>query len=310
MAKIFTVTANTAIDHCIEIDEITMEKAVLAKNNIEYAAGKGVNVAKTLESLNIQVSCLGFVGELSLNKFTALSSKVFKVDFTVVPGQTRSNITLMDSQNKQMHIRTNGFHVTTIDCEQLTKKLDADLAEEDIIIFAGSLPPGVPVNQYQHWIELCHKKSAIAVLDSSGNALMMGIQAKPYLIKPNVKELEGIVGRSLANESEIVYAAKQLQEMGVQLVVVSRAEQGIIVVSKQSAYAATISDSQQIISSIGCGDALVAGFAVSIKQNLPLPEAIKFALCCATANLFTQEPGRIDPSFFESLRKQIIVRRL
>ncbi len=306
MSRIFTVTANTAIDHSIKVDQIALEKAVLAKSNIEYAAGKGINVAKTLESLDVQVSCLGFVGDLSLNKFNALSSKKLKTDFTVVAGQTRSNISLMDASNRQMHIRTNGFNVTTKDCERLTNKLDARIAGQDIVIFSGSLPPGAPANQYQRWIELCHKKSAIAVLDSSGESLMQGIQAKPYLIKPNIKELEEIVGRSLANELEIVSAAKQLQKSGAQLVVVSRGEQGIIVVSEHAAYAARVGVNQKIVTSIGCGDALVAGFVVSIKKKWPIVEAIKFALCCATANLFSQEPGRITSSRFEMLKPQII----
>jgi len=310
MSRIITVTANTAIDHCIEVDQITLEKAVLAKSNIEYAAGKGINVAKTLESLNVQVSCLGFVGDLSLNKFNALSSKKLKTDFTVVAGQTRSNITLMDSLSQQMHIRTNGLHVTTIDCERLTKALNDYVAEEDIVIFSGSIPPGMPVNQYRNWIELCHKKSAITILDSSGDALKQGIQGKPYLIKPNVNELEEIVGNSLGNESELISAAKQLQEMGTQNVVVSRGEQGIIIVSRQSTYTAVMSDDLQISNNVGCGDALIAGFAVSIQRKWPIIEAAKFALCCATANLFSQEPGRITSSQFEMLKQQIVVRCL
>ena len=311
MSRIFTVTANTAIDHCIEIDQITLERAVLAKSNIEYAAGKGINVSKTLESLNVQVCCLGFVGDSSLNKFNALSSKMLKTDFTVVTGQTRSYITLIDALNQQMHIRTNGFNVTTNDCGQLTKKLDARIAEQDIVIFSGSLPSGAQANQYQRWIELCHEKSAITILDSGGECLMRGIQAKPYLIKPNINELEEVFGRSLTNEVEIVSAAKQLQETGTQLVVVSRGEQGIIVVSEQAAFVASVEvDHQQIVNSIGCGDALVAGFAVSINRKWPISETIKFALCCATANLFTQEPGRIASSQFEMLKKQMIIRRI
>ncbi len=310
MSRIFTVTANTAIDHCIEVDQITLEKAVLAKSNIEYAAGKGVNVAKTLESLNVQVCCLGFVGDLSLNKFNALGSEMLKTDFTVVAGQTRSNITLIDTLNQQMHIRTNGYNITTNDCERLTKRLEVNIAEDDIVIFSGSLPPGALINTLQNWIELCHEKSATVILDSSGESLLHGIQARPYLIKPNVNELEEISGQTLKKESEIISAAKQLQEKGVQIVFVSRGERGVIVVSEQAAYVACVSVDQPIVSNIGCGDALVAGLAVSIKNKWGLPEAIKFALCCATANLFTREPGRITLSHFEMLKKQIVVRSL
>lgn len=311
MTKIFTVTANTAIDHCIEIDQLTTGKAILAKRNAEYAAGKGINVAKTLESLQYQVTTFGFVGELSLDLFNTLESKYLKTDFTVVPGKTRSNITVIDTAHQQMHIKTDGYHVTTNVCRQLTQKLEDNINTNDIVVFSGSLPQGAPENQYQSWIELCHDKSAIVILDSSGKSLRNGIQARPFLIKPNLKELEEIVRRTLNSESDIVRAAKQLQAMGVQRVAVSMGEQGAIIVTEQLAYAVTMKKLvRQVVSSIGCGDALVAGLAVSMQKNMSAEEAITFAICCATANLSSQEPGRIDSSQFDLFKQQIIIRSL
>ncbi len=118
MGKIITVTANTAIDLFLEVEGLNVSENLLAKSSSEFACGKGINVAKAIESCNIPVSCLGFVGRQSLAAFTALNTGLLQVDLTVVTGKTRTNITLHDSaEHKETHIRTAGFTVTDHDCK-------------------------------------------------------------------------------------------------------------------------------------------------------------------------------------------------
>jgi fructose-1-phosphate kinase PfkB-like protein len=99
--------------------------------------------------------------------------------------------------------------------------------------------------------------------------------------------------------------------MGVQWVVVSIGEQGIIVVTDEVSLAASIKhESKEVISTIGCGDALVAGLAVAMLCKKSLREVIKSGISCATANLYSNEPGRVDPLLVETLQKDIIIRSL
>ena len=312
MPKIITVTANTAIDLFIEVEGLTASDNILAKNSIDFACGKGINVAKAIESLDNPVTCLGFAGQQSIAAFNALNTGLLQIDLTAVAGKTRTNITLFDSRDhKETHIRTTGFTVTADDCQKLIEKIDACAEPGDIVILSGSLPPGAPGNLYQTLIELCHRKAAIAFLDTSGTGLISGIKAKPYLIKPNQQELEDIIGRTLPDEQSIVDAARAIIDQGVQWVYVSRGDKGAIAVSEKLAMAAYVNPMPgKIVSKIGCGDAMVAGLAVATLGGLDLDETLKSGVACGTANLFSREPGRFDKNKLSEIADHVVIRRL
>jgi fructose-1-phosphate kinase PfkB-like protein len=123
MPKIITVTANTAIDLSIEAEGLTSSDNILAKSSIHFARGKGINVAKAIESLDNRVYCLGFAGRQSLAAFNALNTGLLQVDLTAVAGKTRTNVILFDSDDdKEIHIRTTGFTVTDDDWSGIKAK--------------------------------------------------------------------------------------------------------------------------------------------------------------------------------------------
>jgi 1-phosphofructokinase len=312
MPKIITVTANTAIDLFIEVEGLTASDNILAESSIDFACGKGVNVAKAIESLDFPVSCLGFAGNQSIAVFNAINTGLLQVDLTEVTGKTRTNITLFDSaDDKETHIRTTGFTVTDADCQKLIEKIDASAEAGDIVILSGSLPPGAPGNLYQTIIELCHCKAVIPFLDASGTGLMSGIKAKPYLIKPNQQELEDIIGRTLPNEQSIVNAARAIIDQGVQWVYVSRGGKGAIAVSECVALSAYVDNLPgNVVSKIGCGDAMVAGLAVATLKGLDLNETLKLGIACGTANLFSREPGRFDKHKLTEIADHLVIRRI
>ncbi len=312
MTKIITVTANTAIDLFIEVESLTASDNILAKSSLDFACGKGINVAKAIESLGNPVSCLGFAGNQSLAAFNALNTGLLHVDLTAVAGKTRTNITLFDSDDdKETHIRTTGFTVTDDDCQKLIEKIDACAEPGDIVILSGSLPPGAPENLYQTIIELCHSKAVIPFLDTSGTGLMSGIKARPYLIKPNQQELEDIIGRTLPDEQSIVDAARAIIDQGVQWVYVSRGDKGAIAVSEKLALSAYVNNVPgKIVSKIGCGDAMVAGLAVATLAGLDLNDTLKSGVACGTANLFSREPGRFDKNKLAEIADHVVIRRL
>jgi len=312
MAKIITVTANTAIDLFIEVEGLTASDNILAKSSIDFACGKGINVAKAIESLVNPATCLGFAGDHSLPAFNALNTGLLRVDLTAVTGKTRTNITLFDSADyKETHIRTTGFTVTDDDCQKLIENIDAYAEPGDIVILSGSLPPGAPENLYQTIIELCHSKAIISFLDASGTSLMSGIKAKPCLIKPNQQELEDIIGRALPDEQTIVDAARAIIDQGAQLVYVSRGDEGAIAVSEKLALSACVNHLPgKVVSKIGCGDAMVAGLAVATLGGLDLNNTLKSGVACGTANLFSSEPGRFDKNSLSEIADHLVIRRI
>ncbi len=140
---------------------------------------------------------------------------------------------------------------------------------------------------------------------------MSGIKAGPYLIKPNQQELEDIIGRTLPDEQSIVDAARAIIDQGVQWVYVSRGDKGAIVVSEKLALAAFVNNVQgQIVSKIGCGDAMVAGLAVGTLASLDLKDKLKSGVACGTANLFSREPGRFDKNKLAEIADYVLIGRL
>ncbi|WP_305908835.1 1-phosphofructokinase family hexose kinase [Methylomarinum sp. Ch1-1] len=311
MSRIISVTANTAIDFFIEVEGLCRQDNIQARSSREFACGKGINVARGLASLQTPVTCVGFVGRQSWQVFSELISAGLNVDFTAVDGKTRTNITLSDAaERRETHIRTAGFCVSADDCRLLSAKLDDMLAAGDLLILSGSLPGGAD-DLYRSLIELCHAKGVMAFLDSSGNGLRTGLAAKPYLIKPNLPELEEIAGESLVDEQAIVAAARRIVEQGVDWVCVSRGDQGLVVVGREVSLAACVQSLPgDVVSHIGCGDALVAGLAAATLHGKPLEEVVKTAVSCATGNLFSSEPGGFSQSLQQAIEAQVDIRSL
>lgn len=294
MAKIFTVTAHTAIDFYIEVDGLAKRRNMLAKSSSDYACGKGINVARALAALNIPCTCLGFVGRQSLASFLAIESPLLHTAFTVVTGKTRTNITLYDrATSNETHIRTAGFSVSDAACQDLLDNLAGQLQAGDLVILCGSLPPGAAKEFHAALIGLCHHRSATAFLDSSGDSLAAGIQARPWLIKPNQQELEELTGQTLRDTRAVAAAARSIVDQGIAWVYVSRGADGLVVVGEQIALTARSNKiPKAVISHIGCGDALLAGLAAAFIAGQDLPETIKSGIACGTANLYSREPGQ------------------
>ncbi len=312
-SKIVTVTTNTAVDYVIEVDQLVLGGNLLATHNQQFPSGKGVNVARTIESLNCPVHVLGFVGEQSIGLFNRLQTQLLLTNFVQVSGQTRTNLTIFDqSSHAETHIRTTGFTVTPAYCKQLHNQIEALLAPDDILILSGSLPPGAPADFYAELIELAHRKSASSILDSSGESFRQGLQARPNLVKPNQIELEEFAGNPLLQEQDIVHAAYDLLKLGSEMVIVSRGAQGLLIVADNNiilkAYVNNLP--HKIVTTIGCGDALVGGLAVAKLRQFTLLESIKLALSCATANLFSIEPGRFDQVQLSEISEHVVIRSL
>lgn len=294
MAKIITVTANTAIDMHIEVTDFKAGGNLIANSSIEFAAGKGVNVSKAVAAMGVTSIAAGFVGRKSINKFELLQSPLFITCFTPVPGRTRTNITICDTQS-ETHLRTSGYQVHPQHCELLLQQLQSIVLENDILILSGSLPQGAPKNLYHTLVEIGRTHSAKTFLDSSGEALSLGIKAHPYLINPNLHEWEILCGRKMDSDAEIVTAAKNFINNGTELICVSKGADGAVFVDKTGYHSARlISDVVAPISSIGCGDAMLAAFAVATVAGLNVKEMLCWGLAVATANLHTPEPGTLD----------------
>jgi 1-phosphofructokinase family hexose kinase len=307
MPKIITITCHTALDYRLELDKLIPGKTLIADHSVSYSGGKGINVAKAVTSLDIPAHVLGFVGAQSINRFTLLENDLFTADYTIVDGTTRTNLTLNDNTS-ETHIRTHGFSVSETDCERLCQSLVNCIEAGDIVAISGSLPPGAPDDFLQSLVTLCHQYKAWPMLDSNGAGLKFGILAHPGLCKPNLDELAELSGKPFNTIPSIIDAGKDLIDSGCPAVVMSRGKYGVIAINSKNILSVSVDSINTLIqSTIGCGDALVAGMAIGCLQNLEFTEMLRLGLACASANLASAEPGIITPDLVDQYKNLVLI---
>jgi 1-phosphofructokinase family hexose kinase len=253
----------------------------------------------------------GAAGDECESGLTALG-----VPLTVVRTQTetRANLEIISDDGKITEILEPGGAVTIGEVERLLATCRDLFAESDPgtqVAISGSLPPGAPGDLYRELIELAHLYKCRVLLDTSGDALQQGLQAAPDFVKPNREEASTFAGYQINDAQAATEAAKKFFDAQAQSVAISLGADGMIW-QRSADTAPLISQLPPIAecSSVGCGDAALAGFAVAHERGLPDTEALSLAVACGTANCLAEAPGRIDTRNVFRLAQDVQVQRL
>ena len=276
--KIATVSFNPAIDQTIAVHDFRPNTVNRAQSMYTHAGGKGVNVASFLADYGLPVAVTGFLGEENAAIFEQLfTSKRIDDHFVRLPGQTRIGIKIVDEANQQTtDVNLPGLKPTVGALDTLLTTIDQLAATCDWFVLAGKLPPSVSAEIYAVIIAQLKAHGKQVALDTSHEALRHGVQAGPAIIKPNIHELQQLVGYSLADQAAVEQAARGLLDNGIQIVVVSMGERGAIFIDRQSSLIA-IPPVVTVKSTVGAGDAMVAGLIAGCVQGLSLADSARLA---------------------------------
>lgn len=259
MAKILTLTLNPALDVTVSLDALRTGAVNRASAQHSHAAGKGLNVAQVLADLGHQLSVSGFLGVDNLGPFEALIEQRGFVDgFIRVPGETRSNIKLVEAGGQVTDINGPGPEVDAAARDALLQRLDQLAPGHDAVVVAGSLPRGVSPEWLQALLQRLKDMGLKVAFDSSGAALNAGLRATPWLIKPNTEELGEAVGQPLDDFAGQRQAARRLLDQGIAHVVVSQGEQGVNWFCGDRVLQG-VPPRVTVASTVGAGDSLLAG---------------------------------------------------
>jgi 1-phosphofructokinase len=276
--KIATVTLNPAIDQTVRVDNFRTNTVNRGQSMQLQAGGKGVNVASFLTDAGYSAAATGFLGRENVEifeRFFALQQ--IKDAFVRIPGNTRTGVKIVDQANLQTtDINLPGETPPASAVDTLLQRIEELSASCDWFALAGSLPPGLPATIYATIIDLLKARGKSVALDTSHEALHKGILAGPTLVKPNIDELQQLVGHPLADEVAIEQAARQVLDYGSQLVVISMGEKGAMFVNRESTFIA-MPPSVPVKSTVGAGDAMVTGLIVGHIQGLGLPDCARLA---------------------------------
>jgi 1-phosphofructokinase len=275
---ITTVTLNPAIDRTVIVDKLNNGAVNRVKSVRQDIGGKGINVTKVLNSLGSTSTAIGFMGKKNYEETNALFKEVnIETAFKMVDAKTRLNIKVVESSNNETtDINESGFEVSNKEIEEVIDLIKEFASKSEFVVLSGSIPKGMDENTYYEIISQINDKTK-TVLDADGALLLKGLKAKPYLIKPNIHELENALKVSLESHESIVKASKQLiEDFGITYVLVSMGGDGSILVGKEEAYFAE-SLKVEVKGTVGAGDSMLAGFLHGLIEN---ENALAYATAC------------------------------
>ncbi|WP_300449718.1 1-phosphofructokinase [Accumulibacter sp.] len=308
---IATVTLNPAVDQSVTIPGFATGTVNRVAGERSDPGGKGVNVASILADLGFRVTVTGLLGRDNAGLFNQLfASKGIGDAFVRVPGSTRINVKIIDHRASAVtEINFPGPATRPQDIAELERRIDALCTDHDCFVVSGSLPAGLPPTYYAGLIRRLKVAGKRVLLDSSGEALRHGAGARPWLIKPNLAELEDLLGAPLPDETSLIGARHRLRSIGPDGVLVSLGSAGALLVADGELLRA-VPPAVEVRSTVGAGDALVAGFVAGELRGWSVADCARFATACAAAALTRIGPWLPKPAVIERLMAQVAITAL
>ena len=308
---ISTVTLNVSIDKAYKIKgSVESGKVIRVLECNNTAGGKGLNVSRVISICGEEILATGFVGGHSGALVEELLEKDnIKNQFTHVKSETRNCINILDENNVSTEFLEKGFPVSEDELKKFIDDFDKIIDNSNIITISGSVPQGVPTDIYYKLIKMIKSKNKKVILDASGELLKEGIKALPTMIKPNSEEMENLLGFSINNREEVINSAIKLYESGIELVAVSLGKDGALLVCKDGIYHGK-PPKIDVVNTVGCGDSMVAAFAVAMERGYSNMESLKYAVSISAANAMTFSTGNINLEDVDNIFEDVTIEKL
>ncbi len=310
--RVVAVALNPALDHTIEIDHLRVGEVNRASRMQVDVGGKGINVASCLADFGITCAVTGQIGRDNAAQFeTLFNAKGIDNRCFYLDGLTRINTKLVDlasGDTTDINMPGPALEPDAIESlfERILTRIDGLIHPSSWVVMSGSLPPLWPANTYQRLIERVHSLGAHVLLDASGQALADGIGAGPDIIKPNRAELTELIGHPLSDTESVVAAARELlaRPKAPGTVIVSMGGDGALFVNRQEALLAHPIQTP-LISTVGAGDAMVAGIVASQIAGLSLAHCARLATAFSASKLARLGPHLPPPDAVRALAQMV-----
>jgi 1-phosphofructokinase len=298
---IVTVTLNPALDKTMEIDDFNLEKINREKRSRVDAGGKGINVSKVIKSLGGESLATGFIAGNAGNFIKQqLDGFGIQNDFVVTQGETRTNLKVVDLKNKTYtDINENGPLISEQELLNVEEKVQDCVNENSVLVLSGSIPKNLSSKVYFDMITRAKEKGAKVIIDADGDLLNESIKAGPYLVKPNIDELERLYSIKLDTTDKVIDCAKKLFDFGVEIVVVSLGGDGSIFITRKEILIVE-PIKVDVKSTVGAGDSMVAALALSIDKNYPFDQVVRLSVAAGTAAVMME--GTQAPEYEDIIR--------
>lgn len=281
---IYTVTLNPAVDFQYVVPRLDLNQVLRATHTHIHPGGKGFNVSRMLAELQVESTALGIVGGQQGNFLKeGLQALGIETKLIEIAGETRVNVSVV-TERRDTYFKVNeaGPQVEDSTMDQLLELIKDLASPGDWWVLSGSVPPGVDANIYAEIINTVRAVGASTILDTSGQPLSLGVEARPTIVKPNAEEALQLTQSPFSDIQQTIAVAGKIRQLGAENVVISLDKDGAVLHDgKQTWFASAPVIFEK--NSIGAGDSLVAGLVHKLVQNEPLPQALKWGIACGSA---------------------------
>ncbi len=296
---IITVTLNAAIDKSLSVPNFRIGRRHRTVEQRTMAGGKGVNIARTLKALGQPVIATGFAGGATGTHIVEqLTEESILNDFVRIREESRTNTSVLDpTTGEQTEINERGPTVSEREVELFADKLLYLARGAAIVVFAGSLPPGVDPGLYASLIHDLARMEVTSVVDTDGEPLRRAVRAEPDVVSPNVLEAEELVGHEFAGEEERSLAVREIAALGPREAIMTLPDgcfAQILLDGRPSLKRVRIAP-REPVARRGSGDAFLAGYLSARYESRPPDQCLRFGVACGAESTGRLGAGLIDP---------------
>jgi 1-phosphofructokinase family hexose kinase len=297
---IITVTLNAAIDKTLAVPNFRLGHRHRAVEQTAMAGGKGVNVARALRALGQPVIATGVAGGPTGTRIVEhLTEEGILNDFVRIREESRTSTAVVDpTSGDQTEINEHGPHVTEVELELFVDKLLYLAKGAAVCVMSGSLPRGVSADLYGRLIEEMKRLEVLTVLDSEGEPMSLATRKGPDIVSPNELEAEGLVGHEFSDEEDRRTAVGEMVELGAREAITDR-----------RLFRATL-EPLEPVSSVGSGDAFLAGFVAARYGGRDVEDCLRFAVACGAESTQHFGAGVVEQREVERLAPDVRVEQL
>ena len=309
---IITVTMNPSVDISYPLDALKIDDVNRVEKVSKTAGGKGLNVSRVIKQMNGELIASGIHGgSLGTYIVEQLNKEEVPNRFLEIEKESRNCIAILHEGN-QTEILESGPTLDDGEGDEYFKLFEELLDEADVVTISGSLPKGLSPTYYQQLLEMSRDKQVKILVDTSGEALkqtLLGGQ-KPFLIKPNTDELNGLLEQEVTSDIEVLKEALSDSLFdGVEAIVVSMGADGAFAKIHGEFYKVSI-PKINVVNPVGSGDATIAGLAMGIDQELSWVDVLKIAMTTGMLNTMEDKTGHINMKNFEMYFEQVKVEKI
>ncbi|MFA7287953.1 MAG: PfkB family carbohydrate kinase [Melioribacteraceae bacterium] len=282
---VLTVTLNPLLEHRLYFSGVKYQTVNRSYRESFSAGGKGINVSRQLNKINIKNQAATFIGGNNGKLFRSIlasegielipvSSKYDLRNASLIINESENSITTFFSPDKE---------IPEDESADLMNKLDKMIQNCSTVVFSGSSPSEYTDIIFSYGIELANKYDKISILDTYGKALSKSIEASPTIIHNTKQEIENSLNISLSNENEIRDYLNTLYQKGIKLAFITDGGNSVYASKFDFHYKCTPPEIA-VLDATGSGDSFTAGLTYGMEHALVFEDFFKISIALASAN--------------------------